>query len=277
VTCCGQATWRELSRKILEINHDSVIMTLKGWIMTTFQEHKAFWGPLPELLERAKLVNKGIGLGSEKMTDRLVRYYSAQGVLDKPDRLGRDAAYNYRHLLQLVTARRLSEKGLSLEIIGRYNLSTTTDKLEAALCNPIQMEDYCSDPKIDALSTVAFNKSFTGNPVGMVDLHAEVQALKDLFIKNRDEFPMIREELKELTASFKYLRESHGELSDILRGVVHHVNNGLEMINQFEQKFESLIDKQLCSQTEKFEFLANGMERVERTLFKVEASIRNTK
>ena len=55
---------------------------------------------------------------SEKLNERLVRYYAAEGVMDKPDRLGRDAMYQFRHLLQLLTARRMQEQGISLATIG---------------------------------------------------------------------------------------------------------------------------------------------------------------
>ena len=172
--------------------------------MSILQSHKSLWGPLAELIERAKIVSNQMGVSSEKMTDRLVRYYSAQGVLDKPDRLGRDAAYNYRHLLQLLTARRLSEKGVTLEIIGRHNLSTTTEQLEAGLLKPIQMEAYNPTPKSDGLS-VSLNKSITGSPVAMIDLLAEVQALKDQFSKDRDELRIMREDIG-LDPVFQYRR-----------------------------------------------------------------------
>ena len=44
----------------------------------------------------------GFKVDPDKTNERLVRYYAAEGVIDRPDRIGRDATYNYRHLLQLL-------------------------------------------------------------------------------------------------------------------------------------------------------------------------------
>ena len=147
--------------------------------MTNLQEHKVFWGPITELIERARLASKAINISPEKLTDRLIRYYSAQGVLDKPDRLGRDAAYNFRHLLQLLTARRLSSKGISLEIIGRHNLSTTTDQLHADLFKPVKVENFMPNEKTEDGLSGALIKQVVGTPVALVDLLSEVRSLSD--------------------------------------------------------------------------------------------------
>ena len=91
--------------------------------MSAIQSHKAFWGPIAELIERARLVSKGMGLSSEKTTDRLVRYYATQGVLDKADRLGRDAAY--RELVSRALAR------------GASVVTATHDIADAQTCDQV--------------------------------------------------------------------------------------------------------------------------------------------
>lgn len=244
--------------------------------MSTIQIHKAYWGPIAELIERARLVSKGMGLSSEKMTDRLVRYYSANGVLDKPDRLGRDAAYNYRHLLQLLTARRLSEKGVSLEIIGRHNLTTTTEQLETGLLSPIQTAVFAPTPKPDGLAG-ALNKSFSGSPVAMVDLLSEVQAIKDQFTKDRQELRFIREDFGDLASNLHELRNGVAEISEALDSVSQLVKSGLNNMYQSEEKFAYMLEKQLSSYGEKFNYLTEGIERVERTLLMIEISTGNGK
>jgi DNA-binding transcriptional MerR regulator len=244
--------------------------------MSTIQIHKAFWGPIAELIERARLVSKGMNLSSEKMTDRLVRYYSANGVLDKPDRLGRDAAYNYRHLLQLLTARRLSEKGVSLEIIGRHNLTTTTERLETDLLSPIQTAVFAAAPKPEGRSA-KLNKSFSGSPVAMVDLLSEVQAIKDQFTQDRQELRFIREEFGHLASNLHELGNGVAEISKALDSVAQLVKSGLNNMYQSEEKFAYMLEKQLSSYGEKFNYLAEGVERVERTLLNIEISTVNGK
>ena len=57
-------------------------------------------GKLAESLSLALEPSEGEAEGNE----RLLRYYVSLNVVDKPDRQGRDAVYNFRHLLQDLTA-----------------------------------------------------------------------------------------------------------------------------------------------------------------------------
>ena len=79
----------------------------------------------------------GLPLDPDKTNERLVRYYASEGVIDRPDRVGRDAAYGYRHLLQLLTARRMLQAGTALSVIGPHNSTATTKALEEALAKPL--------------------------------------------------------------------------------------------------------------------------------------------
>lgn len=108
--------------------------------MSIFEEYKGFWGTGSELTERAKFLSKSIGVKTDKLTERLIRYYTTEGVLDKPDRLGRDAAYHFRHLIQLLTARRLADEGVPLAVIGEFNLNKSTEELAEALLKPPKEE-----------------------------------------------------------------------------------------------------------------------------------------
>lgn len=77
-----------------------------------------------------------IAVDPDRTNDRLVRYYVTEGVMDRPERIGRDAAYGFRHLLQLLTARRMADAGMLLSAIARHNQGATTRALEDALCKP---------------------------------------------------------------------------------------------------------------------------------------------
>jgi DNA-binding transcriptional MerR regulator len=85
--------------------------------MDKLDDHEGFWGPAEELIDRVKRLQKVVGVNLKTISVRLVRYYAAEGVIDKPDRLGREAAYHYKHLLQLLLARKLSEHGVTLSEI----------------------------------------------------------------------------------------------------------------------------------------------------------------
>jgi hypothetical protein len=79
----------------------------------------------------------GLPVDPDKTNERLVRYYASEGIIDRPDRVGRDAAYGYRHLLQLLTARRMLQAGAALSVIGPHNSTATTKALEESLVKPL--------------------------------------------------------------------------------------------------------------------------------------------
>jgi hypothetical protein len=54
----------------------------------------------------------------EEITQRTVRLYATQGLIDRPGREGRSAVYGRRHLLQLLLIRSLARRGLSLAAIA---------------------------------------------------------------------------------------------------------------------------------------------------------------
>jgi DNA-binding transcriptional MerR regulator len=57
---------------------------------------------------------------------RTVRYYVQMGLVDRPEGETRAARYGQTHLEQLLTVRRLSESGLSLERIASVLRGETT-------------------------------------------------------------------------------------------------------------------------------------------------------
>lgn len=79
----------------------------------------------------------GLPVDPDRTNERLVRYYVSEGVIDRPDRVGRDAAYGQRHLLQLLTARRMAQAGMSLAVIAEHNRSALTRTLAESLDKPL--------------------------------------------------------------------------------------------------------------------------------------------
>ena len=61
---------------------------------------------------------------------RAVRFYVANGLLDRPEGLGTAATYGYRHLLQLLAIKVRQREGRSLDEIRGEMRETTGDALE---------------------------------------------------------------------------------------------------------------------------------------------------
>jgi hypothetical protein len=61
---------------------------------------------------------------------RAVRFYVANGLLDRPEGTGTSATYGYRHLLQLLAIKIRQREGASLETIKAESGELTGDALE---------------------------------------------------------------------------------------------------------------------------------------------------
>jgi DNA-binding transcriptional MerR regulator len=74
------------------------------------------------------------GKTNERLDERTVRYYQSEGVVDRPTGYsGTAALYTYRHLLQLLTIKRLQSQGLPLRAIRGLVQSHSEAELEALL------------------------------------------------------------------------------------------------------------------------------------------------
>jgi DNA-binding transcriptional MerR regulator len=58
------------------------------------------------------------GRSQEEVNPRLVRHYTTIGLIDRPARVGKEARYGYRHLLQLLVLRRLLSEGYGAQTIA---------------------------------------------------------------------------------------------------------------------------------------------------------------
>jgi DNA-binding transcriptional MerR regulator len=64
------------------------------------------------------------------LSARGVRFYVANGLLDRPDGKGTAATYGYRHLLQLLAIKIRQREGQTLELIKQELAGQTGDALE---------------------------------------------------------------------------------------------------------------------------------------------------
>lgn len=79
-------------------------------------DYRNWRGTAAELGATAAAYLRDVGVDDDQeLTERLVRYYVQQGVLDRPVREGREALFGYRQLLQLLVARTLVAPKLEVE------------------------------------------------------------------------------------------------------------------------------------------------------------------
>lgn len=68
-----------------------------------------------------------------ELKERLVRYYTSEGAVDRPERDGKEARYGYVHLIQLLVTRVLINDGWPLSKIAAFIRSNDLTSLEAML------------------------------------------------------------------------------------------------------------------------------------------------
>jgi DNA-binding transcriptional MerR regulator len=68
---------------------------------------------------------------------RSVRFYVANGLLDRPEGTGTAATYNYRHMLQLLSIKIRQREGQSLEKIKEEMKDVTGDALERRIATSL--------------------------------------------------------------------------------------------------------------------------------------------
>jgi DNA-binding transcriptional MerR regulator len=68
---------------------------------------------------------------------RAVRFYVANGLLDRPEGAGTAATYNYRHFLQLLAIKIRQREGATLDVIKKEMKEFTGDALERRVASSL--------------------------------------------------------------------------------------------------------------------------------------------
>jgi hypothetical protein len=68
---------------------------------------------------------------------RAVRFYVANGLIDRPEGRGTAATYNYRHFLQLLAIKIRQREGQTLDIIKREMAELAGDRLERRIAESL--------------------------------------------------------------------------------------------------------------------------------------------
>ncbi len=98
-------------------------------------EFERFEGTADELADIAVVAARRFGLADDPVEPnvRLLRDYLRRGILSKPERRGKEAIFNYRHLIEFLGARVLVADGWPLAKVADYVASARTEDLESLL------------------------------------------------------------------------------------------------------------------------------------------------
>ena len=93
----------------------------------------------------------------EDFSVRLLRHYSSLGLVDESERIGREALYRYRHLLQVLSLRTLQREGWNSKAIAGF-CSRDSAELEAFLngrdpASAAQLEEAATPAAAPSLAT----------------------------------------------------------------------------------------------------------------------------
>ena len=102
------------------------------------QEYQDFRGNVLELSALAIRCSNFLNLpgDTDKINERTIRYYVTEGLVDRPTRIGRDAEYEYIHLLQFLASRYLVASGYPMAKVAPYIASRSMEDLTKFVSNP---------------------------------------------------------------------------------------------------------------------------------------------
>mgnify|MGYP003953183627 CR=1 FL=1 len=90
-----------------------------------------FSGTAHELAQRVGEILEELSLSEDDVrpNERLVRHYVQLGILERPERRGREAVYGFRQLVEFLAARALIRDGWPLAKVAQFNRSAILTQL----------------------------------------------------------------------------------------------------------------------------------------------------
>jgi hypothetical protein len=255
--------------------------------MTTLKALDEFAGNANDLCDAVIAASKQHNwrVEPDSINERLVRYYASVGVIDRPERQGRDSTYGFRHLVQLIMARRLShEQKWSLQLVAQYNQETTTAELDRSLFKPLQAEDDYSEQadagspgnatslvqkfkrgvglqvnnseRLDLFAkqtsasprTSRSNERGTANakpPMAITDVLDEVRRMKDEWLQEISTFKNMQHSVQELSSEVQGQGSRVAELNDAQRRLMATLEQMAQVGFQREQAFMKHVGQML--------------------------------
>jgi hypothetical protein len=254
---------------------------------------KAFEGNASEIAEKAIECSQEFDwdIDEEKTNERLVRYYVAEGIIERPQREGREAYYNFRHLVQLLNARRMLAAGISLSVIGKYNRSSTTVALEEGLhktlpkeaeilINTLMHEELGG--KSSAQTDASKRPSNSANAIpsthrlGFPDLVEEINQLKSDWMHELEFVKRLRSEFNNLQKGMLQQNDQVEDLTRFLKNsLMRATEENLKIQDWIKAQFEKILDQQHVTQ-EIFSKLSFEQERsIEKNIQAIDRLVLN--
>jgi DNA-binding transcriptional MerR regulator len=142
-------------------------------------EYQNFLGNATDLANLASQCTRFMNLPGDldKINERIVRYYVAEGLVERPERIGRDAQYGYKHLLQFLAGRFLVESGFPMQKVGPYLMTQSIGELEMLVMNR-------NKPNMAELLVASFQRGGRGDREGGSRTHRPL--MRDVDINQRD-------------------------------------------------------------------------------------------
>lgn len=217
--------------------------------MDTFQKYRNFTGSATELAEAVIDCATAVGLDidTDKTNERLIRYYQTEGVLDRPERYGRDSAYHFRHLIQVLNARRLVTNGLPLALAIQYNSTLSTDELETSLTAPLPNAAELLISKFKEIDPAAGSMSsrqkhsLPRTPMAVVDVLDEVKAVKKDLIHEIQALMHLKDEVNSLRDALIHRQKIDQEGYYKMEQLLDHIHM---TSRKFEDLFRESMDRQ---------------------------------
>ncbi len=276
--------------------------------MTTLKALDEFAGNASDLCAAVIAASKQHNwrIEPDSINERLVRYYAGEGVIDRPNRQGRDSTYGFRHLVQLIMARRLShEQKWSLQLVAQYNQETTTAELDRSLFKPLQAEDEFSKQaavrspgeavllvqqlKRDASLTVnnaasldmlakqthvlprssrsnERGTSSTKPPMAITDVLDEVRRMKDEWLQEISSFKNMQHSVQELSSQVSGQGSRVSELHEAQRRLMSTLEQMAQVGFQREQAFMKHVGQMLERHTFEVKHQLSDLVQTQRAL-----------
>ena len=116
--------------------------------------YQRFSGNATQLADLAMDCARQLSLPGDisKISERLIRYYVTEGLLSRPIRIGREAEYSYKHLLQFLASRSLMEQGYPMQKVADYISGLDRKELEPLALNQTK-------PSLAELLVASFKQS----------------------------------------------------------------------------------------------------------------------
>jgi DNA-binding transcriptional MerR regulator len=219
--------------------------------MNLLQRYRSFEGTAEDLIAAAQTCAQLFGWGwpDDRLSERLVRYYASEGLVDRPERRGREAYYGYRQLVQLLLALRYADAKIPLPRIAQFNDGVPTANLEARLARPVPNPAEIDIELIRSRSSLNYrgpsprvpfsgSSSSSSRSIALADLLDEIERIRRDWADDTGLLRKIEHELRELRAEVSKLQAHVNDLQGL-------TGSSLGDLTDRQRKIEAMLHDEL--------------------------------